>query len=137
MTFTVERVSATSVRASDRPKVVVPMHPANSDYARILAAGVTIPEWAEPPTPPRTEGSFREFMALFTEAEADAIYAAEASTAANGDFTLRKWFDRARGGATMRLNHPDTIAGIGLLVAAGLLTQARADAVLGSDFNDQ
>lgn len=84
---------------------------------------------------PRTEGSFREFMALFTEAEQDAIYAAALATANNGDFALTRWLDRARGGATMRLNHSDTIAGMATLVSAGLLAQPRADEILSADFD--
>mgnify|MGYP001799506918 CR=1 FL=1 len=100
----------------------------------IAAYQASLPE-PDPPALPRTEGSFREFMALFTEAEQDAIYTAEAATAAAGDFTLKKWMDRAKGGATMRLQHSDTIAGVGMLVAAGLLTQKRADEILASDFD--
>lgn len=88
------------------------------------------PEPVDPPPPqPRLEGTFREFMDLFTEAEQVAIAAA-----ALANVQVKLWYDRAMGG-TIRLDHPDTTAGLTALVAGGVINQATADRVLAADYD--
>lgn len=88
--------------------------------------------FAAPPKPPapRRQGTFREFMDLFTTDEQKTIAAA-----AMGNVDVKLWYDRAMGGPSLDLDAEDTSNGLAALVAAGLLTQDRADAVLGADFN--
>lgn len=105
----------------------------------VMVAGV--PQWVHalkdiPPPEPRREGEFREFMKLFTAAERNAVYAAEALGITNRDFTLKEWLDIARGGRVVPLDHPDTIEGINGLALANIITQAAADRVLGADFDN-
>lgn len=89
------------------------------------------PEPVDPgPPPPRREGTFREFMDLFTPSEQEAI-----AGAAMANVQVKLWYDRAMGG-TIRLDHPDTVAGLGVLLAGGLITQTAHDAVLAADYND-
>lgn len=92
-----------------------------------------VPQTAE--KSPRREGTFREFMALFTTEEADAIYGAAMVTASRGDFTLTRWMDRAKGGPTMRIDHDDTKTGLAALVAAGLITEQRAMEIQTTDLD--
>lgn len=82
------------------------------------------------PRPVRRIGTFREFMDLFTANEQKAI-----ASAAMGNVDVKLWYDRAMGGPALDLDAPDTASGLAALVAAGLLTQARADEVLEADFN--
>ncbi|MEO0385033.1 MAG: hypothetical protein AAF234_15920 [Pseudomonadota bacterium] len=82
-----------------------------------------------PAIPRRTIGDFREFMDLFTPGEQLAIAAASQQSP-----QIKLWYDRAMGG-DVPLDHPDTIAGVGALVTANLITQEAHDAVLSADYN--
>lgn len=79
---------------------------------------------------PRRVGEFREFMELFTEQEALAIVSATQTNAA-----IKVWYDKAMGGATFSLDNAQVAVGFSALVAAGLLSQARADEIMGADFD--
>lgn len=88
--------------------------------------------FAAPPKPPapRRQGTFREFMDLFTTEEQRAI-----ASAAMGNVDVKLWYDRAMGGPSLDLESPDTAAGLSALVGAGLLTQARADEIAEANFD--
>lgn len=82
-----------------------------------------------PPLPPdygRTV-SPREFLRLFTPQERIAF-----RNAAKTDDLVADFAALAQVPEPIRLKHPDTVAGLGLLVAKGLLTAARRDAILAS-----
>lgn len=79
-----------------------------------------------------TKGTFREFMSLFTQDEKRAIKIASLDPA-NVDLAL--WYDEAQGAAYIDLTDADLAAGMAVLVGAGLLTQARSDEILASDFD--
>lgn len=79
---------------------------------------------------PLREGSFREFMDLFDATEQAAI-----AGAAMSNVTVKLWYDRAMGGS-IRLDHPDTAAGLAALVSASIITQATADRVLAARFDE-
>ena len=66
-----------------------------------------------------------EFMARFTPTELAGIYAAAAT-----DVEVLVWTKLLEAATTIELDHPQTLAGIAALVAAELLTQERADAIL-------
>lgn len=64
-----------------------------------------------------------EFLALFTDAEVDAALDLENST-------LRVFWRRYKDAEEFRRDHPMTVGGIAALVATGVISQARADAIL-------
>ncbi len=81
-----------------------------------------------PPAPPdygRTV-SPREFLQLFTSTERKAI-----RNAAKTDDDVADWLALAQVPEPIRLQHPQTLAGLDFLVAKGLLTAARRDAIVG------
>lgn len=84
-----------------------------------------------PETPKRLEGEFRDFMKMFTQQEQINIV-----TATLSDPLVKLWYDNAIGGATFRLDHPETAQGLAYLVSAQLLTQERTDIILDGDFDD-
>jgi hypothetical protein len=100
-------------------------------------------EWTPPSAPPpevRKVGKI-DFIRLFTPAEEEAFdlasLRANALTPDNfgapenaGLRALRSFLRRYDPLDVIELTHPETIAGMGLLVALGILTQARADEIL-------
>ena len=66
-----------------------------------------------------------QFMERFTEAEQLAI-----TTAAQSTPSVRMWYDRLIAASEVVQNDPRLQAGMSAMVAAGLLTQARADAIM-------
>lgn len=74
-----------------------------------------------------------EFMERFTPEEMGTIAVAAAKAAAAGDPRLQVWKDRLIVRPTVDLNHPDVAAAMDTLVAAKLLTRARADEILASE----
>jgi hypothetical protein len=123
----------------DEEQNVIPGQPVWGDW-QITTIDQLYPQWAAISATAtafeaavklrRVEGSFREFMALFTMPEQVAM-----ATAAMQNAMVKLWYDKAMGGSTLRLDHPDMIAGVAFMVSAGLLTQARADDVLDADFD--
>lgn len=95
-----------------------------------LADGNIIPDYDPPPKEPRRIGTFREFMDLFSAAEATAIFTAKAASPA-----IDQWLARAMGGPTMSIDHKDTATGLAVLVSAGLLTKARRIEILATDLD--
>lgn len=81
------------------------------------------PGWS--PAPISAEIAPLAFNKRFTTAERAAIRAA---AAVNAD--LADWHDRARMARMIDLADAETIAGMAALVAAGLITAARRDAIL-------
>lgn len=80
----------------------------------------------------RREGEFREFLSLFTTAEQIAIKTAAMDT---DNVVLALWYDKALGGASMSLDHPETEAGLSALVSAGLIDADRKAEILATDFD--
>lgn len=67
-----------------------------------------------------------QFLLRFTEAERDAFRAAATTDPVVADFMLL-----CTAASQVEANHPMTVAGMAYLVSAELLTQARADEILG------
>lgn len=114
----------TVIRLSDG--AAIPPTSGNMDwheYQAWLAAGNT-PEAADPAPSDPVIWTPREFMALFTDAELVGIAEAKRTNA-----MLEIWWAKATAGEVHKA-HPDTAAGLAYVVSLGLLTQARADAVL-------
>lgn len=78
---------------------------------------------------PRTTGTAREFMALFTKEEKTNIV-----TMTMADPVAKLWYDEALAG-DVYLGHPDVALGLGAMVLAGAISQARVDEILLTDFN--
>lgn len=116
--------SGTSVVRSDG--VCIPDDPANRDriaYDAWVAAGHT----PDPSVPPAAQPSIipgADFIARVTDAEYLAITAAGRS---NGQ--IGKWIELLRMRGEIDVTSETALAAKAGLVAAGLLTQARADAV--------
>lgn len=86
------------------------------------------PGWLlDPPTPPAEVSipSSLEFLSRFTMAELAAVHSASLTNP-----LLAIFLTRATAAQTIDPDHPDTVAGLSLLVGLGLLTEARRDAVL-------
>ena len=80
----------------------------------------------EVPPGPVYEWERLVFLRRFTAAERIGIRTARAS-----DPILHDFFSLLEQAVTLHSNDPDTVAGMGYLVALGLLTPARRDAILG------
>ena len=111
-------------------------HPRNIEQlwsaADLAAIGLeTVPAAAPEPTPPRTTGDFAEFMGLFTQAEQAAIKTAALSVDA---IAVGLWYDQAVAANSIDLTSVRVGQGMAALVAGGLLTQARSDEILASNF---
>ena len=85
---------------------------------------------APEPLSSRRIGSPREFLHLFTDAEKAAFFTAEAE-----NVQLKMWWAEASTG-DFSLDHPSVALGLASLVAAGILTQIRADEIANADFNE-
>ena len=93
--------------------------------SELAAAGITVQTVADPAPPPITAVSSLQFRQLFTSAEALAI-----TTAAESNAQFRMFMDDESAAGTVVLASPEVQSGIAALVTAGLLTQARANAIL-------
>lgn len=92
----------------------------------LAAHGITRREAPAPsPVEASRRVSFLEFMDLFSPAEQRALKAASMA-----DIDVGLWYDRALGASFIDLDDARTIAGVGVMAALGLLTNARAEAVL-------
>ena len=83
--------------------------------------------FSAPPAPPDygKTVSAREFLQLFTGPERKAI-----RLAAKTDDDVADWFALAQVPEPIRLKHPTTLGGLNFIVAKGLLTAARRDAIV-------
>ena len=77
----------------------------------------------------RTLGSFTEFMDLLTAQEQLDIV-----TETQTDASIKLWWDLLLGSHVVELTDPSMDAAFDDLVLAGVFTQPRADAILGSTF---
>jgi len=85
-------------------------------------------------TPPQAQGaadygakiSVRDFLRRFTLSERIAIREARQT-----DMIIEDFMSLMEAEGTVRSSHPDTVAGMGYLVQQGLITQERAEEILG------
>jgi hypothetical protein len=73
--------------------------------------------------PPKTSISFLQFMELFTQAE-------QVAAIGSTDVNIKIFIMKGAGAGLLDLNNPEVIAGVNYLVSIGILTQARATAIL-------
>jgi hypothetical protein len=81
------------------------------------------------PLPVRRIGSPREFLRLFTAEEQAAFVAARSES-----IEIDVWWLNASAGR-FSLDHPSVVTGLGALIAAGVITDARSSEIQGADFN--
>lgn len=102
----------------------VPADPANRDYAEYLAwrAAGNVPQPYVPPTaPPITRFAPRDFLRRFTMAE----YAAARQSA---NIAVQWALDNLIGAQYVDITDPETIAGLDLMVAEGIISaEKRSD----------
>jgi len=79
----------------------------------------------EPAPTHRTRLTRLEFRNLFTQAEKQALY-----TAAQSSVDVQIYLDDVNAAQYIETTDASTVNGLGALVAAGILTQARADEIL-------
>jgi hypothetical protein len=119
----------TQVHGEDQFEIGNQKYPAGwlltASVSEIAAAGITVQTVADPPPPPITAVSSLQFRQLFTTAEATAI-----TTSAESNAQIRMFMDDESAAGTVVLASPEVQSGIAALVTAGLLTQARANAIL-------
>ncbi len=123
MTYTLIANSTSVTRDAD--SATIPANPTLFDwqtYQAWLAAGNT-PNPA--PTPPAVVPSFTflQFMALFAASEQAAIVA-------SSDTQIKLFTLMAAGAGSLQLNNAEVIAGVNYLATAGVITSARATAIL-------
>ncbi|WP_338662640.1 hypothetical protein VQH23_21125 [Pararoseomonas sp. SCSIO 73927] len=92
-------------------------------------AAFSAPPAPDPLSAPRT-CSPREFRERWTMDERKAVTLAASKALEAGDATLQVFLDDLSASQMVELNHPTLLAGMDAVVAAGLLTRARADAIL-------
>ena len=111
-------------------------HPRNIEQVwsteELAAIGLEVIPTPEPtPVPPRTSCDFAEFMELFTTAEQIAIKTAALSV---DTIPVGLWYDQAVALNWLDLTSDKMAQGMAALVGAGLLTQARSDEILATEF---
>jgi hypothetical protein len=114
--------TAAEVITADAGAVLFSQADTPKEWAALKKRGGVLPYAA--PAPSRTF-KFLAFMDLFTESEQLAL-----ARAAMADAAVKLWYDRALGAEFVDLDDSRTIAGVGVMAALGLLTNARAEAVL-------
>lgn len=95
-------------------------------YQEWLSTG-GVPESADPAPVIYPKFLVRDFLALFTRGEKLAV---KAATRVSDEVGL--WYDEMLAAQYITAEDPDTLAGLGALVTAGLLTAARHDEILAS-----
>jgi hypothetical protein len=90
---------------------------------------VDAPPPVPPPAPPRT-CTPREFRLRFTTEERGALTVAASKALGAGDPSLQVFLDDLGASTVVEIDHPDLHAGMNAIVAAGLVTRERADAIL-------
>lgn len=109
-----ERLWAKDVRQVDAPQPRI--------TALIAKLGLT----PETPATPRNVWPALDFMQRFTDAERQALQVAARTNAQIADFLLM-----GAAAAEIHSDNPLLVGAIGAFVSAGILTQARANAILG------
>lgn len=82
-------------------------------------------EWVLGPVPAKVMTSL-SFIELFTKVEQLAVL-----TAAMQSAELRLWYDKLMAADEVAFDDPRLLEGMGVIVSAGLITQARRDEILG------
>jgi hypothetical protein len=95
------------------------------DGAPILADRI-----APPPPPPIRAIAPYAFRLRLPAATRRAVTLAASHAMEAGDATLQTWLDDLHSTRVVLLDHPDIAAGVAMLQAAGLVTQAEAAALL-------
>lgn len=114
------------------PEMAVPDNAGNRHRQMIAeweTEGNEIAPFTAPSKAARTTGTFREFMALFTDEETAGIIAATQSSV-----DIKLWYDQALAGDVW-LGHVKVAGGLAALVSIGLLTAERAEEILATDFD--
>jgi hypothetical protein len=93
-----------------------------------ILEGLEIEPFAAP-SAPGAAITPREFRGRFTLAERAAVTLAASRAMEAGDAALQVFLDDLSSSQFVELGHPDLLAGMVALVAAGLLSQARADEI--------
>jgi len=83
-----------------------------------------------PPAPVPPMITPREFRLRFTLAERAALTLAASQTLLQGDPSLQVFLDDLSAAQTVDLAHPEILAGMDAIVAADLISRARADEIL-------
>jgi hypothetical protein len=113
---------------SDHGEFCGPFPPLSSEFRaicdRLIEQGIVPEPYVEPALPDPIVVDALAFRRLFTQAERLAITAA-----ARTDDTVRMFMDHAAAAAMLQLDHPDVAQGLDYLVASGIITRARADAI--------
>lgn len=116
----------------DGVSMSIPLDPDNSRYAEIVRQvreeGLVISEPVPTVTARRT-GTPREFLYLFTSEETVRFFTAKAS-----NVQLEVWWAQASTG-DFSLDHPAVAPGLQALVALEVITEARAEIILATDFD--
>jgi len=115
-------------------EMTVPSVPGNSHYGMVMtwlgeSDDNQIEEYVAPAKEPRTTGTAREFMALFTKEEKLAIVSLSMS-----DAEIKLWYDEALAG-DVELDHPDVQEGLLVMQIAGVITAERVAEILATDFD--
>lgn len=79
----------------------------------------------DPPIPKQTVFSKIDFQKKFTQPELVAIY-----TEAKSDIEVEVWLDTFKIATEIDTTDEQTLAGMGMLVSKGVITQLRADEIL-------
>jgi hypothetical protein len=106
--------------------------PAGRTFVEVIAFPPMGSQWSGgifiPPPAPPDHGfrvGVREFFLRFTRTERTGIRAAAVT-----DNVVADWIDLVKAEGTILLRHPDTLDGFQMLVNKGLLTLARANAII-------
>lgn len=111
----------------DGVEAVVPTDVGNIHYQLLREAGVSVGQYT---APTRTAGTFGEFMSLFTADEQIAI-----ASASNASAQIKLWYDQAVATNMIDLSSALVQSGVDALVYAKLLTPARRDTILRTNFD--
>lgn len=110
-------------------------HPLNISkvWTTSQLAAIGLKPTPAPPTPdpqPVRIGEPWQFIDLFTDAEYADLATKRASNPA-----LDKWLTLALAASAIDLDSPRVVGGMAVLVAEGVITQARSDEILATDFS--
>jgi hypothetical protein len=123
LTLNYQRDGSVIIRSDGNPAVTQTV-PAGSTQAQVDAAHAAF--LAANPPPPRTKFSPAQFIDLFTAAEQAAIVTALPASPA-----LFIWYSKMLTATAIDVTKADTVAAVNALAAAGVITKARAAAIVG------